>query len=128
MIQLPDNPIIIHTVNKLIIRWNKNPFNLTISVLWRGVYIPVKIKSFKIQYGETTTSTIIYKNKEYNHSMTKWKYMGGGHGEKFPKIETTTHKLHINVTLFALEIFDFSKGPENSHNQIENPFEVLYQS
>ena len=128
MIQLPDCPIVIYTTNKLIIRWKKNPFNMTIPILWRGIYIPIKIKSFKIQYGETTTAIIIFKNKEYSRSMTKWKYMGGSHGDNYPNIETDTHYLHLGVRLFALEIFDFSKEPDDLQNQTEHPFIVLYQS
>ena len=76
MIQLPDCPIVIYTANKLIIRWKKNPFNMTIPILWRGIYIPIKIKSFKIQYGETTTATIIFKNKEYSRSIDKMEIHG----------------------------------------------------
>lgn len=119
---------IIQTSKKLILRWNKNPFNLTTAVLWRGVYIPIRIKSFIINYGEMTTATLDIKGKEFSRSMTKYKYMGGSNGYASPEIIWDNHTLAVNVTLYSLELFDIPEESGIIKDNIVSPFKVFNQS
>jgi len=72
--------------------------------------------------------TITYKDKLYSTSMTKWKYMGGTNGVKFPKIETATHELHLRVFLHSLELSEMHKDSYADLGEEGDPFSLFYFS
>jgi hypothetical protein len=126
--KIVDNLLILNTADRLRIQWNDLPFNLNISVLWRGLYFPLSIKAFQIQNGSTRSATITYKRKKYVYNLTKWKYMGGHSGDYFPEIEARSNKLKFQLALDFFEIFDEPKGSLNLNVQGDNSFIVFYQS
>jgi hypothetical protein len=126
--KIVDNLLILNTADRLRIQWNDLPFNLNISVLWRGVYFPVSIKAFKIHNGSTRSVAITYRRKTYEYILTKWKYMGGHKGDYFPEIETRSNKLKFQLALDFFEICDEPKGSLNLNVQGDNSFIVFYQS
>jgi hypothetical protein len=121
-----------HSVTKtntgIVISWKCPPFCLVSSILWRGIYLPVIINSFRIKYGETNMVTISYKDKIYSSSMTKWKYLGGTNGVKFPKIETARHELKLRVFLHSLQLTEMPKDQGAGESQQEDPFSLFYFS
>ncbi len=122
------NLLVLNSIERLFIEWCNLPFNLYISVLWRGLYFAVKIEAFKIENGSTRIATFYFNNKKYAYGLTKWKYMGGHHGDCFPVIETSTHKLRFHLTLDFLEVKDVSKDSSDKIEQGDNPFVIFYQS
>ena len=90
--------------------------------------MPVIINSYRLEYGETNMVTITFKGKRYPLSMTKWKYMGGTNGVRFPKIETATHELHLRVFLHSLELTELPKDSSAAVGQEGDPFSLFYFS
>ena len=128
MIKTPNDHSIFKSSNGLVVRWKGPPFNLTLSFLWRGIYVPFNIKSFKTEFGETSTVSILYKRKVFARSMTKWKYSGGSHGDEFPDIETEHHKLSLRVRLNEFEVVDLQQGLEVDEDHMAHPFTIIYLS
>lgn len=124
----PKSHSVIKTNTGMVISWKCAPFYLVSSILWRGIYLPVVINSFRLEYGETNMVTISYKDKLYSSSMTKWKYMGGTNGVKFPMIETATHELKLRVYLHSLELTEMPKDPASGVFQEGDPFSIFYFS
>lgn len=123
-----DNLLILNSTDRLHIQWCDLPFNLNVSVLWRGLFFPISIKAFKTQNGSTRSVFIGYKGNQYEHKLTKWKYTGGHRGDNFPEIETPTNRLKFTLTLDSFEICDEPKGPLNLNVEGDNSIIVFYQS
>ncbi len=128
MIKITGNLLIINTKDEILIQWCDLPFNLSVSVLWRGFYFHIHINAYNIENGSTRIATIYFNNKKYAYGLTKWKYMGGHHGDYFPVIETSTHKLKFQLALDFLEVKDVSKDSSDKIEQGDNPFVIFYQS
>ncbi len=124
----PISHSVIKTNTDMVISWKCPPFYLVSSILWRGIWLPVVINSQKLEYGETNMVTISYKDKLYSSKMTKWKYMGGTKGVRFPKIETSTHELHLRVFLHSLELTELPKDSSAAVGQEGDPFSLFYFS
>jgi len=124
----PECHSVIKTNISMVIRWKCPPFYLVSSILWRGIWLPVIINSYRLEYGETNMVTISYKDKLYSSSMTKWKYMGGTNGVRFPKIETATHELHLRVSLHSLELTEMPNDSSAVVGQEGDPFSMFYFS
>jgi len=125
--KIAGNLLVLNTTDRLYIEWCDMPFDLNISVLWRGLYFDVNIKAFKIENGSTRIATIYFNKKKHAYGLTKWKYLGGHHGDSFPIIETTTNKLRFHLALDFLEILDIPMNSSNNE-QGDNSFLVFYQS
>jgi hypothetical protein len=124
----PECHSVIKTNTSMVISWKCPPFYLVSSILWRGICLPVVINSRKLEYGEANMVTISYKDKLYSSTMTKWKYMGGTNGVKFPKIETSAHELHLRVFLHSLELTEMPKDSYATVGQEGDPFSIFYFS
>lgn len=124
----PISHSVIKTNTSMVISWKCPPFYLVSSILWRGIWLPVILNSRRLEYGETNMVTITYKDKQYSSSLTKWKYMGGTNGVKFPKIETATHELHLRVFLHSLELTETPKDSSAAAGQEGDPFSLFYFS
>ena len=124
----PECHSVIKTNISMVIRWKCPPFYLVSSILWRGIWLPVIINSYRLEYGEANMVTITFKGNRYLSSMTKWKYMGGTNGIKFPKIETVTHELKLRVFLHSLELTEMPKDYSAVVGQEGDPFSMFYFS
>lgn len=124
----PKSHSVIRTNTGMVISWKCAPFYLVSSILWRGIYVPVIINSCRLEYGETNMVTITYMDKLYSSSMTKWKYMGGTNGVKFPMIETETHELHLRIFLRSLELTETPKDPDTGEGHKGDTFSIFYYS
>ena len=124
----PDGHSVIRTNTSMVISWKCAPFCFVSSILWRGICLPVIINSYRLEYGEANMVTITFKGNRYLSSMTKWKYMGGTNGIKFPKIETVTHELKVRVFLHSLELTEMPKDYSAVVGQEGDPFSMFYFS
>ena len=123
--KITDNLLIINSTDRLLIKWSDLPFDLNLSILWRGIYFALNIHGFMIQYGSTSTATFLYDKKKYAYSQTKWKYMGGHHGDDFPKIETSDHEIRFRLSLNYFEMVDKPKGSADKNDTGDTPFIVF---
>lgn len=126
--KIADNLLVINSTDSVLIKWSDLPFNLNLSILWRGIYFSFNIHSFKIKNGSTSTATFSFNNKKYAYSMTKWKYTGGHHGDDFPEIETGDHEIRFRLSLTSFEIVDKPKDSGCSNETGDNSIMVFYQS
>lgn len=78
-------------------RWEGIPFLTKNRIEWRGLIFHVQINVYPILYGWTRVISFIYQDQQYNCSLTKWKYLGGGHGDSPPKIASQDHQLKIEM-------------------------------
>lgn len=107
--------------------WDHIPFKLTASFQWRDITFHVRVSARKIENGSTRTLSFLYGNRTYNCKLTKWKYMGGGHGDKYPELVSAAHKIKIFSGLDFLSLTDelFIQAHEDVEND-ESPFSIFY--
>jgi hypothetical protein len=93
--------------------WDYIPFEMTASIQWRNTIFHVRVSAHKIVNGSTRILSFLYNNKTYHCKLTKWKYMGGGHGDNYPEIVTQSHKIRISSGLNFLSLADELINPDS---------------
>jgi len=106
--------------------WVNVPFEMTASIQRRNTILYVRVFSHKTVNGSTRILSFLYGNKTYRCKLTKWKYMGGGHGDKYPEIVSQFHKIKIvsglNFLSFEDVLIILDKDELNSYEQ---PFSFI---
>lgn len=126
MIKEKPNSWVFENPRTISIFWDHIPFEITASIRWRDIEFQVKVSASIIENGSTRTLSFLYDNRTYHCKLTKWKYMGGGHGDKFPEIATRTHKIKIFSGLDFLSLTDeLIIQAEGEVKTDENPFGII---
>jgi len=125
---IKDNPNIwvFENPKTISIWWDHIPFEMKVSVLWRNSIFHVRVLAHKIENGSTRTLSFLHENRTYHCKLTKWKYTGGGHGDKYPEIYTLSHKIKIFSGLNFLSLTDELIIPDKEEVKIdEKPFNIF---
>jgi hypothetical protein len=97
-------------------------------ILWRDHKLEIDGAVERIEYGATVTLWIKHDGKRYFHCFTKYKWLGGTHGDSLPVIKTGSHRLYIRpyitgVTLSDMPLYEQAIGTTDSFyilNRVEN--------
>ena len=127
MIKEKPNIWVFESPQTVSIWWDHIPFELTASFQWRNITFHVRVSAHKIENGSTRTLSFLFNSRAYHCKLTKWKYMGGGHGDKCPDIATRAHEITIFSGLDFLSLTDKSimPGMEDVKSG-EPPFSIIY--
>ncbi|MEY2903704.1 MAG: hypothetical protein RLY89_2810 [Bacteroidota bacterium] len=94
------------------------------TITWRNVSFHVTTTIIQIQYGYTHQVVVLYNNKIFRFSLTKWKYSGGSSGESPIIISGDYHlqlKSVLNGVYFKEKVRDESF---DSYDSFCNNFEI----
>ena len=88
-------------------------------ILWRDHKLEIDGAVERNEYGATVTLWIKHDGKRYFHCFTKYKWMGGTHGDPLPVIKTGSHRLYIRpyitgVTLSDMPLYEQAIGTTDS--------------
>ena len=87
--------------------WTEKAYSLTKQhVLWRDHKLEIEGGVERNEYGATVTLWIKHDGKRYFHCFSKYKWMGGSHGDRLPEIKTDNHRLHIRPYITGLILSD----------------------
>jgi hypothetical protein len=75
-------------------------------ILWRDHKLEIDAAVERYEYGATVTLWIIHDGKRYFHCFTKYKWMGGSHGDPLPVIKTDSQRLYIRPYITGLILSD----------------------
>jgi hypothetical protein len=75
-------------------------------ILWRDHKLEIQGGVERNEFGATVTLCIVQEVKKYIHRFTKYKWMGGSHGDRLPEIKTDSHRLYIRPYITGLILSD----------------------
>jgi hypothetical protein len=111
------------------IRWDSVPFVSEMKIYWRGKVFQLKINASRMQFGVRCELSLIYKRKVYKQLMTKWKYLGGTQGDRFPEITSKGHIITIRKWVDYCRLTDEPiDGIVKRATPLVNPFKIIEQS
>jgi len=97
----------INWVKGSIPQWTEKVYSLPKQhVLWRDHKLEINGAVERNEYGATVTLCIVQEVKKYIHRFTKYKWMGGSHGDRLPEIKTDSHRLYIRPYITGLILSD----------------------
>ena len=99
--------ICINWVNGSIPKWKENAYSIPKQhILWRDHKLEIDGAVERNKYGATVTLCIVHAGNIYLHCFTKYKWMGGSHGDPLPVIKTDSHRLYIRPYITGLILSD----------------------
>lgn len=99
--------ICINWVKGSIPQWTEKAYSLPKQhVLWRDHKLEINGAVKRNEYGATVTLCIVHAGQRYFHCYTKYKWMGGSHGDPLPVIKTDSHRLYIRPYIIGLTLSD----------------------
>jgi len=102
-----DRTIGINWVKGNIPEWTEREYSITRQhILWRDHKLEIEGGVKRNEYGATVTLWIKHDGKRYFHCFSKYKWMGGSHGDRLPVILTDTHRLYIRPYITGLILSD----------------------
>lgn len=119
----------INWVKGSIPEWTEKAYSMPKQhILWRDHKLEIDGAVERNEYGATVTLWIKHDGKRNFHCFTKYKWMGGSHGDPLPEIKTDSHRLYIRpyingVTLSDMPLQEQAIGTTDSFyilNKIEH--------
>ncbi len=99
--------ICINWVKGSIPQWTEKAYSLPKQhILWRDHKLEINGAVERNEYGATLTLCIVHDGNRYFHCYTKYKWMGGSHGDRLPEIKTYSHRLYIRPYITGLILSD----------------------
>jgi len=97
----------INWVKGSIPQWTEKAYSIPKQhILWRDHKLEIDGAVKRNEYGATVTLCIVHAGKRYFHCYTKYKWMGGTHGDPLPVIKTDSHRLYIRPYITGLILSD----------------------
>ena len=97
----------INWVKGSIPKWKENAYSIPKQhILWRDHKLEIDAAVERNEYGATVTLWIKHDGKRYFHCFTKFKWMGGSHGDPLSEIKTDSHRLYIRPYITGLILSD----------------------
>jgi hypothetical protein len=97
----------INWVNGNIAEWTEKAYQLAKQyVIWREHKLEIEGGVERNEYGATVTLWIKHNGKRYFHCFSKYKWMGGSHGDRLPEIKTDSRRLYIRPYITGLILTD----------------------
>ncbi len=97
----------INWVKGSIPEWKEKAYSITKQhILWRDHRLEIDGAVERNEYGATVTLWIKHDGKRYFHCFTKYKWMGGSHGDPLPIIKTVHHRLYIRPYITGVTLSD----------------------
>lgn len=99
--------IAINWVKGNIPQWTEPAYSMRKQhILWRNHKLEINGAVERNEYGATVTLWIKHYGKRYFHCFTKYKWMGGSHGDSLPIIKTGSHRLYIRPYISGVTLSD----------------------
>ena len=97
----------IHWVKGSIPQWKEKAYSIPKQhILWRDHKLEIDAAVELNEYGATLTLWIKHDGKRYFNCFTKYKWMGGSHGDPLPIIKTVNHRLYIRPYITGVTLSD----------------------
>ena len=97
----------INWVKGSIPEWKEKAYSIPKQhILWRDHKLEIDAAVELNEYGATLTLWIKHDGKRYFNCFTKYKWMGGSHGDPLPIIKTVNHRLYIRPYITGVTLSD----------------------